>query len=158
MEWVVGIGIALFLFISFPRPMIIITGLVILIGGAGFGWMVMEDNRRIEEARQLRESVVLSASFDPVRCSPEFPIIVRFENKNPETLLAVSFDLAGFPEGYSEPVYRSFSAKSDRIIPPYESYEACWSVPGVYGISNPPPPESMTWRATVSYPTFGTPP
>jgi hypothetical protein len=136
-----------------------VVGVIVLIGGGIVGWLVISEQRRAEEFRKMRESVVLSASFDPVRCSPEFPIIVRFENKNTKTLLAVSFTLAGFRDGFSQPVYKGFTSESDKIIPPKEFYEACWSVPGSNG-SNPPPPGSVTWRAVLSYPNprFGTPP
>jgi hypothetical protein len=158
MEWVVGIGIALFLFVRFPRQMLIVSAAVFLIGGVIFGGITYYENRRVEEAQRLRDSVVITASFDAGRCTPEFPILTRIFNRNTETLLEVSFGLAGFRDGYSQPVYQGFSFNSDRITKPDEYHEYCWSVPGVYGISNPPPPESMIWRATVSYPTFGTPP
>lgn len=159
MEWVVGIGIGLFLFVRFPRQMLIVTGAVVLIGGAIFGGVTFYENQRAEDAKRLRESVVITASFDAGRCGAEYPLVVSFENRNTETLLSVSFRLAGYRDGHSNPVYESLSIDADRIIGPGETHKACWSVPAAaYDAGTPPPPQDVTWRATVSYPTFGTPP
>jgi hypothetical protein len=161
MEWVVGIGIGLFLFIRYPRPMFIVTGVVILIGGGILGSMILDDRQRAAESQRLRDSVVISVNFDAGRCGPEHPLIVSFENRNSETLLSLSFRLTGFRDGHSEPVYQSLSIDSDRIIRSGEKHTACWSVPSTaYGSSNPPPPETVTWKARLAYPDpkFGAPP
>ena len=106
----------------------------------------------------MRASDRVSATFDAVRCSAEFPIIIKIRNSNTETLLSLTFGFSGFREGYSSPVYEAHYLTSDRIIPPDQSYETCWAVPSLDYGTEAVPPGTLMWKADPISPTFGTPP
>lgn len=158
MAWIVGIGLALFLLFAFPKQMGIVI-LLVVVGAVGlFGYFYLEDQRRAEEYRERQESIVLAASFDVAKCSAEFPVLVEIRNGYTETVQSLTFELSGYREGYSSPVYRGLSYKSDRIIAPGETYVACWTQPDLDYGAQAAPPQSLTWRATYSYASFGNEP
>lgn len=158
MAWIVGIGIALFLLFVFPKQMGIV--ILVVIGGAAalFGYLYLEDQRRAEEYRERKESITLEASYDLTKCSTEFPLLVEIRNGYTDTLQSLTFEINGYREGYSSPVYRGYSYKSDRIIAPGETYVACWTQPGLDYGARATPPQSLNWRATYSYASFGNEP
>jgi hypothetical protein len=151
MVWVIGIGLALFLVFALPRQMSALIGTLVVGVGGFFAWLEYTDYRQTRD----RESVVLSATFEPGGCAPDYPIRVKISNTNAKTLLAVSFSLAGFLQDESAPVYQGLAMASNRIIPPGQSHEACWSVPRLNEATTL---EGLSWKATVSHPTFGTSP
>ena len=151
MVWVIGIGLALFMVFALPRQMLVVFGIFVMGLGGLFAWLEYADRRQTRD----RESVVLLATFEPEGCAPDYPIRVKISNTNAKTLIAVSFGLAGFLQDQSEPVYQGRAMASNRIIPPGQSHEACWSVPR---LNEATAPALLSWKATVSHPTFGTPP
>ena len=151
MVWVIGIGLALFMVFALPRQMLVVFGIFVMGLGGLFAWLEYADRRQTRD----RESVVLLATFEPEGCAPDYPIRVKISNTNAKTLLAVSFGLAGFLQDQSEPAYQGRAMASNRIIPPGQSHEACWSVPR---LNEATAPALLSWKATVSHPTFGTPP
>lgn len=158
MAWVIGIGVVLFLLFAFPKQMGAVLLLLLAVGGGVLGWIFYSDSQRLEEYKRIKESVSMSATFDAVRCSTEFPIIIKINNRHTETLISVSFGISGFREGYSAPVYKASYLTSDRIISPGQSYETCWAVPSlVYGAAAAQP-ETLNWKAESLSPTFGSPP
>ena len=150
MVWAIGIGLALFLVFALPRQMLVVIGILVMAVGGLFAWFEYTDYRQ----KRDRESVVLLATFEPEDCAPDYPIRVKISNTNAKTLLAVSFGLAGFLQDQSEPAYQGRAMASNRIIPPGQSHEACWAVPYLKEATSP---ALLSWKATVSYPTFGTP-
>ena len=151
MVWVIGIGLALFLMFALPRQMLVVIGIPVAGVGGLFAWLEYTEHRQTRD----RDSVVLLATFEPVGCAPDYPIRVKISNTNAKTLLAVSFGLAGFAQDQTAPVYQGLAMASNQIIPPGESHEACWSVPR---LKDATAPALLSWKATVSHPTFGTPP
>jgi hypothetical protein len=151
MVWVIGIGLALFLVFALPRQMLVVIGILMVGAGGFFAWLEYIDYRQTRD----RDSVVLLATFEPGGCAPDYPIRVKISNTNAKTLLAVSFSLAGFLQDESEPVYQGRAMASNRVIPPGQSHEQCWSVPR---LNDATAPALLSWKATVSHPTFGTPP
>jgi hypothetical protein len=151
MVWVIGIGLALFLVFALPRQMLAVIGMLVMGVGGLFAWLEYTDYRQTRD----RDSVVLVATFEPESCAPDYPIRVKISNTNTKTLLAVSFGLAGFLQDQRDPVYQGLAMASNRVIAPGESHEACWAVPRM---NEATAPALLSWKATVSYPTFGTPP
>lgn len=151
MVWVFGIGIGLLLLFTFPRQMLAL----VLVLAAAAGGLLWFEHRKGEENRRRIASISLSASFDVGRCSTEFPILVGVRNGYTETLQSLTFSLVGYREGFSSPVYSARSVRSDRIIRPGETYDACWQVPQLDYGARPAPPETLRWRATPIYTAFG---
>ena len=155
MVWVVGIGIGLLLLFAFPKQMGAVILFLVLAGAGLFGFITLQEQQRAEEYRKKVESIGLSASFDMVRCSAEFPILIGIRNGYTETIQSLNFELGGYREGFSSPVYLGRSLQSDRIIRPGETYEVCWSVPSLDYGATAGPPQALNWRATYSYAAFG---
>jgi len=149
MVWVVGIGMALFLLFALPRQMFALIGTLVVGVGGTFAWLEYTDYRQARD----RESVVLSATFEPGGCAPDYPIRVKISNTNARTLLAVSFGIVASLKGQSAPAFEGRAMALNHIIPPGQSHEACWSVPRLNEASTL---EGLSWKATVSHPTFGT--
>lgn len=158
MAWVVGIGIALFLLFKFPKQMGVLILLLVIVAAVIGGWLYIQDQQKAEERRQKEESITLSAAYDVGGCSAEFPILISIRNGYTQTIESLTFELGGYREGYSSPIYEGSSYKSDRIIAPGETYTACWTQPGLYYSAQEIPPAGLTWRASYSYATFGSQP
>jgi hypothetical protein len=158
MVWVVGIGFGLLLLFAFPKQMGAVILLLVLGVGGLFGYIYLENQRQTEERRKKEESISLSAAFDITGCSTEFPILVTIRNGYTETIQTLTFELGGFREGYSSPVYQGLSYRSDRIIAPGDAYTACWTLPSLHYGAQEAPPDSLNWRASYSYATFGSTP
>jgi hypothetical protein len=154
MVWVVGIGIALFLLFTFPKQMGVVILLLVVGACLLFGGLYIAEQQRDAEYRKREESITLSASFDVVRCSTEFPIFISIRNGYTETIQALTFDLEGYREGFSSPIYRGVAYKSDRIIAPGETHTACWTQPPLDYGAQEIPPAGLIWRASYSYATF----
>jgi hypothetical protein len=155
MVWIVGIGLGLVLLFVFPKQMGALL-LLLVFGGLGlFAFIYSADQRRADEDRRRRETIFLSAEFNVARCTAEFPILVTIRNGYTQTIRTLNFNLFGFREGFSTPVYRGSSYSSDRIIRPGGSYEACWSLPYLQSGAQNVQPAGLLWRASYSYATFG---
>lgn len=153
--WIVGIGIGLLLLFSYPKQIGALILLVVL-GAVGLFMAIQNaEQRRAEEHRKKVASIGLTATFDPVRCAAEFPILIGFRNGYTQTIQSLNFDLAGYREGFSSPVYVGRYLRSDRIIRPGETYEICWSVPSLEYGAQAEPPQDLNWRVTYSYAAFG---
>jgi hypothetical protein len=159
MTWVVGIGIGLFLLFRFPKPMMILLGVVSLGAAALFAIIVFLDKQSAWKRQEEERSILLVASFDPERCGMETPILIRFTNIGTKTLLSIDFQLSGYRKGFSSPVYGdgirgAIGYESDKILSSGESYESCWKVPKLDDGAQEVPPASVEWRATYSYGYF----
>lgn len=158
MAWVVGIGIGLALFFAFPKQMGVLI-LLLVIGAAGLGgYVYYQDQKQAADYRHRTESITLKATYDPGGCSTEFPILVEIHNSYTDTLQELTFELDGYLEGHSSPIYQGSAYKSDRILAPGQTYSACWSRPSLYYGATETPPGGLIWRASYSYGTFGNSP
>jgi hypothetical protein len=153
MAWVIGIGITLFLLFKFPKPMLGIVGvfIIIAVGTAGYLWL----NEKQESA--LRNAITIDVVHDPSRCSPEYPLFITISNRSARTLKRLNFYVTGFREGYSDPVFETASTwDTDKIISPNQTFQQCWSSPPKsYGVSDiiaqSNPPEKLQWVGKVAY-------
>jgi len=105
-----------------------------------------------------RKTVSILATFDTIKCSTDFPILIKFTNNNLKTLLSVSFNVGGYRNEYSAPAYSTATPyTSNRIINTGESYEARLNTPDLLYGQPAMAVESLSWRATYLYATFGRP-
>jgi hypothetical protein len=155
MVWVFGIGIGLLLLFAFPKQMGAVILLILLAGVGLFGFLHLQDRQRAEEYRKREESIALSAAYGAGGCSAEYPILITIRNGYTQTIESLTFELGGYREGYSSPLYQGLSYKSDRIIAPGDTYAACWTQPSLYYGAQEVPPAGLTWRASYSYAAFG---
>lgn len=156
MVWLLGIGIFLVLLFVFPRQMgTLLLGIVVLIAlGGAYIWQQGEGRKR------ARASVEVSVRYDVSACSSSFPLLVTYRNGSRRTVEKIIYDIGGFTPGYSDVVLQD-DYKTDRIIPPGQTYGECWSVPRAYfGASEARvtaltlAPASAQWRITSRYVTF----
>ena len=126
MAWVVGIGIAILLFVLFPKQM----GAILMVAALIVGGVVLYYYQQGREQERERSLVSMSVRVDPQACSEKFPVLIVFANRHTtKTLEYVAFALEGFRPGYSSAVRSRNSYRSDRIIPPGGRYSACWAAP-----------------------------
>ena len=101
MAWIIGIGIVLFLFFSFPRQMFALLG-ILVVGGGAVLFLIHDSDRRQAEAREKElAQVVLRASGNRTACTdPRYPVMVEVTNRSPDrTLSSVSFSLSAYRPG-----------------------------------------------------------
>ncbi len=156
--WVFGTGIGLLLLFAFPKQMGAVILLILLAGVGLLSFLHLQDQQRAEEHRKREESITLSAAYGAGGCSEEYPILITIRNGYTQTIKSLTFELGGYREGYSSPVYQGLSYTSDRIMAPGDTYAACWTQPSIHYGAQEAPPEGLTWRASYSYAAFGNPP
>jgi hypothetical protein len=142
MAWVVGVGIALFIFFAFPKQSLALLALLAVIVGGFIAYY----NAQSAALESQRQSIVAIASIDARQCTdPKYPIYVTIHNGNGRTLNSVSFDLKAYIPGHSQASAYS-SQLSDQIITAGGTALFCWSAP-----YNAITPSSFRWEASVSY-------
>lgn len=161
LAWVLGIGIFVALLLRYPRGMGILVATVVglgsLIGGGVWGYFIYETRQR----ESLLAKIETLISYDPVKCSVEYPLLIGFVNRSDQSITKMSFEVSGFRKGYSEPIYKTpyASYSSDFIIEPGEGSGFCWRIPEkAYGVSDATlqqhRPETLNWMVTTRLPEF----
>jgi hypothetical protein len=157
MAWVIGIGVFLLLLFAFPRAMLSLVAILVIIIGSWFAWTYAQDQRRQADVALTK----VLAVYDQGRCPADFPLLVKITNESGKTLERVSFSLKAFREGYSSPLYESGFRNyvTDRIIPPQSEWQTCWSVPQPsYSASTESiaanPLNTLEWRSDSILPIF----
>jgi hypothetical protein len=153
MAWIVGIGVALFLFFSFPRQMFALLGILVVGGGAVLLLINDSDRRRAEARERELAQVVLRAGGSRTACAdPRYPVMVEVTNRSPDrTLSSVSFSLSAYKPGYSSSVMNTYSLSSDRILEPGETHVGCWSVSSYRSPPEGYTYESFKWEVSKNY-------
>ncbi|HEY4202618.1 MAG TPA: hypothetical protein VGM83_18865 [Devosiaceae bacterium] len=119
---VVGIVVAVVLFVAFPRQM----GLLAAVFIVGIGALGIYLWAEAQQAANTRSAVTAEAQLAPALCpDPKAPVAIAFTNGNPTTVDAIGFVLEARREGHSGLVYSDFLS-SDKIIAPGERSSACW--------------------------------
>lgn len=157
MAWVIGVGIFLLLLFAFPRAIVGLIILCVVLIGSYQLWMKIEQDERAKK----KASVTVTVNYDLERCRPEYPLFVRIQNGADDTVEAVSFGVAGRRAGYSNPIYESrfLEYSSDRIIASGDSWTSCWALPDpAYSASEQKieqnPPETLVWTVEHTSPSF----
>ena len=161
LAWVLGLGIFVALLLWKPRRMAILVGIVVglaaILGGGFWAYLTYDQWQRDRLAAQI-ETII---RFDVKMCSAEYPLFVGFVNHSASTVEKVSFQVSGYRDGYSDPLYRTpyASYTTDYIMPSEKGGGSCWRVPEkAYGIADATleqhPPDGLVWRVTQVLPTF----
>jgi hypothetical protein len=126
MIWIAGI-VVLVLFLIFPKKMAIVTGVVIVIGGAGIGVVLYPEWRDDKE----KEKVEVTIEYSPQECEEQYPLKVRITNRSKSTVLKVEWDIKinrpGFSTDISDYGYHQYA--QDKILKPKEGWQICYMVP-----------------------------
>lgn len=145
MEWIVGIGIAVFLLFRFPKQALSLVAVLVIGAGAvgAYFWL-----SNLAEARRISK-VITEARTDGAICTDaKYPVFVAFENKSGRTLRKVYFNLNGYMPGHSDAKVSNSYLSSDRILADGEIYGACWSFTQPY--QSAVVPQALRWEATIS--------
>ncbi|KZL11355.1 hypothetical protein [Pseudovibrio sp. Ad26] len=157
MEWIIGIGIFVFLLFKYPRKSLLLLLFITVSTAIGGGYFFIKDFL----AQRKKESVKLSVSYNKTSCSQKFPLEITIENHSGSVMEAVKFSVEGRRSGYSTAIYESGyqGYSSDKIIGAGEGYLTCWSIPKLR--YNTPaqykdryPPKDMIWNASHISPQF----
>lgn len=144
MAWVVGIGIALFLLLAFPRQVLSLAAILVVAACAIGAYYWAAD--KYETAK--RDKIIAGALYDLERCSQMHPIYIVFKNNTSDTITRLSFSLEGYREGYSDPVSDDYLS-TDKIIKPQNVFGSCWRFdqPTYKAPINGP---SLEWRVKIT--------
>ena len=145
MIWIIGLGIAGFLFFAFPKQALVTVGVIGSICVLLVGYFYLSD----EAKRQKASAVTVEAKFDPALCvDSKYPIFITTYNGSSDTVKSVSFTLSANRPGYSNDVYSTYH-NSDKIVLPRTTFSTCWSL-NDYGWrydTNVKSPAGLVWRA-----------
>lgn len=147
MEWIVGIGIGLFLLFRFPIKVLSLAAVIALVVGGVLGYYWIEERMRKGETAR----VTIEAEYDSQGCSSDYPIAIRFTNGSRRTVEETYFYLRSYRQGHSSPI-TSDSYSSDKILVPGETFTSCWR-------HSPPTDErtdisTLLWKSEVSSVSF----
>ena len=128
MIWIAGI-IFIALFIFFPKKMLILTGVVIAIGGIGIGVVLYPEWLE----KQEKQKVEVTLDYVPEECEEPYPLRLRITNRSSRTVIKTSWDIKvtkpGFSTDISDYGYHQYS--QDRILKPKEGWRICYMVPNL---------------------------
>lgn len=116
----------LFLLFRFPKQMIGLIGMLILI--AAIGWYLLVTVPE-QQKKELEESVAISLTYDEKQCGKGYPLRVRITNGSDKTIKKVTWDLNAYVPGYSTDISGYQNYKCDKILKPGQNWETCYSLP-----------------------------
>jgi len=138
----------------------VVVGLSAVILGGFYGYFAYEEHQKNQTAAALK----IVIKYDLETCGEKFPLVIDLRKESDKTITKTEFDVEGFREGHSEPLYETGYPHytTDRILAPGESVGLCWSIPKkAYGITENLieryPPNAINWKVTNIRPTFETP-
>ena len=121
MIWVLAIFGTIVLFFIFPKQMIYLAGVIVLIVGGLFAY---NSYTATLHANRLKNVFVLIDRT--VKCPPDYPIPITINNASDKTITSLSFTLRAFHPGFSDSVYEGYYT-STKIQSPNEFYSACYA-------------------------------
>lgn len=145
------------------RLLVAAIGLVLLIALALVAWIYVLEPLLFPP---LKDQIYVEASVDdgsgpppinigsasakaekPFRCSPEFPLKVRFANRSDVSIGKIGFSIEGYARGRSRNLVRNGGwREADAVIPPGYTWTSCWGVWLEEGVE----PSQLTYIVNVS--------
>lgn len=159
MGYIVAAAILALLVIGFTRrTVVVMAGLVALMFASVAIWLTIQRAER-RDMQAMNDRVVTEMLFDRT-CPPLSPLRLRIDNTTDRQLDAITYDIAGYREGYSIPLYRSRDVTSDRIILAGQGRSDCHPLPDTIRGTDPAPvadnpPETLNWTVENLRATFG---
>lgn len=126
MAWIAA-AIVLVLFVMFPKKMLVVVGVLVLVGGL-IGVIIAY--QRWSETRE-QEAVSIMIKYSPEECGRQYPIKVIIRNSSSGVVSKVEWDIAAHRPGFSTDIaesgYHDYS--QDRILKPNEGWQICFEAP-----------------------------
>lgn len=151
MAYIIAAAILALLVIGFTRRTIVLLAVLVTLAFASVGLYLLQDTLRQREVAARNAALLTSVEIDPA-CGAETPLRITLRNTAALRLDAVTFDIAGYREGHSIPLYRTRGYLSDRILDPGEVWSGCHPLPEpIRGTDTSAlathPPETLRWSA-----------
>ncbi|MCJ8139267.1 hypothetical protein [Falsirhodobacter halotolerans] len=159
MGYIVAAAILALLVIGFTRRTVAVMAGLVALMFASVAIYLAHQRAAQRDVADRNARLVTEVVFDTT-CPPLTPLRLILDNTSGLRLDAVTFDLAGYREGYSVPLYRSRDVFSDRIVPAGAVWADCHPLPeAIRGTDVTPlaenPPETLVWTVQNLRGTFG---
>jgi|GEM_PF-2554742 len=159
MGYVIAAAILALIIIGFTRRTVVVLAGLVALGFLSVAIYLASDARRQRQAADL-DAAVLATVVHGEGCTVDMPIRLSMRNTTDRVLERVTFDMAGYREGHSIPLYRTRDYLSDRILAPQEEWSECYPLPAAIRgtdtsglVENPP--ETLRWSIENLDGTFG---
>ena len=140
MIWVAVVLGVILLIGMFPKQMLGILGVLVLLIATVFLYF----QGQADERQREKDSVQVSVKYDEETCNEEFPLFVAVRNTGYNPVNKVSWNLAAYRPGYSSNVISygtDFSWDTpyytDKILNTGEEIRLCYKVPTIDGKFDP---------------------
>lgn len=159
MIWLIGIIATILLFTLFPKQMIYLSiiGLVVVIGF--FSYINFLDSnvrdRRAklseEKAKELAK-VEIEVTFESNKaCDEAFPLLVIISNRTSNIIYETNWVFEAHKSGYSNNLVTYGSVSTDKIINPNVAFSRCHKIPTMSGNEDPSQLNWTTSKKTVNF-------
>lgn len=147
MAWLIAAIVFIVPLVFFPRAAgyILLAALLVLGGWALYEWL--ENSRNLAE----EEKVKITASFDPVACALQTPVLAKVVNGSSREVLSVRFDIAVKRRGYSNEIGRLSRLLDDRPMTPGAQSHYCYALPVLIPAVKP---EELEFLIPLQFVTF----
>lgn len=152
MEWVIGIGIGLFLLFRFTKQSLILVGTV-----AGVGALVAAGFYAVEKLSDMKAAkVVGTVTYDLSECTTDRPLLVEFRNEAGDPVTSMYYGLVGYDREHSDPVYDTGYSplRSTFIIQPEKIAGGCHALPNRMRTASVAD-RDLLWKVQDVRPVFG---
>lgn len=151
MAYIVAAAILALLVIGFTRRTVVVLAALVAAGFLSVGIYLAQDAARKRAAAARNDALVMTAGID-ASCRADMPLRISLQNTSDRQLDAVSFDISGYRDGHSIPLYRTRGYLSDRILPPGAAWSDCHPLPQpIRGTDTraleTTPPSTLRWTA-----------
>ena len=147
MAWFIAALVFIVPLVFFPRAAgyILLAALLLLGGWALYEWF--QNNRTLAE----EEKVKITASYDPVACALQTPILANVVNGSRREVASVRFDIAVKRRGYSNEIGRLSRLLDDRPMLPGAQSHYCYALPVLIPAVAP---EELEFMIPLQFVTF----
>lgn len=147
MAWLIAAIVFIVPLVFFPRVAgYILLAALLLLGG----WALYEG---LENSRNLaeEEKVKITASFDPVACTLQAPVLAKVVNGSSREVLSVRFDIAVKRRGYSNEIGRLSRLLDDQPMAAGAQSHYCYALPVLIPAVKP---EELEFLIPLQFVTF----
>lgn len=159
MAYIIAAAILALLVIGFTRRTVVVMAALVALMFASVAVYLAWQRAERQDVQQMNARIQTTVAFDRT-CPPMTPLRLTVENTTDRQVDAVTYDLTGYREGFSVPLYRSRDVFSDRILGAGARHDDCHPLPeAIRGTDTAPladnPPETLIWSVENLRATFG---
>ncbi len=125
MGWLIAAIVFVVPLVFFPRA----TGYILLAALALLGGWALYDSLQNSWNLAEEEKVKIAASYDPVACALQTPVLANVVNGSSREVASVRFDIAVKRRGYGNEIGRLSRLLDDRPMPPGGQSHYCYALP-----------------------------